>query len=104
MRKKLLRSGWIRSGNAGCAGFWWCGKAANGEMTVMASGSDIAFERWHPCWKPLPEKFIASEQSRDGFDRKNYPPVVGGRTYCCRTEAMALAARAGIPLDVMYDV
>ncbi len=35
-------------------------KAANGEMTVMASGSDIAFRTdWHPCWKPLPEKFIA---------------------------------------------
>lgn len=40
-------------------------KAANGEMTVMASGSDIAFERLAPVLKPLPEKFIASVQNRD---------------------------------------
>ncbi len=104
MRKKLLPLWWIRSGNAGCASFWWCSKSRYGEMTVMASGSDIAFERLAPGWKPLPEKFIASVQNRDWVRRKNYSPVVSGRTYCCRSRSEALAARAGIPLDVMYDV
>ena len=54
-------------------------KAANGEMTVMASGSDIAFERLAPV-------------------------LEAGVHIAAGAEAMALAARAGIPLDVMYDV
>ncbi|XPE23243.1 hypothetical protein ACNKHM_19285 [Shigella sonnei] len=47
-------------------------------MTVIASGSDIAFERLAPVLEPLPEKFIASVRTGTGLDRKNYPPVVAG--------------------------
>lgn len=36
--------------------FLWCGKAANGEMTVMASGSDIAFERLAPVLEAVAGK------------------------------------------------
>ncbi|EEW3552841.1 NAD(P)-dependent oxidoreductase [Escherichia coli] len=62
-------------------------KAANGEMTVMASGSDIAFERLAPVLEA-----VAGKVYRIGAE-----PGLG-------STAMALAARAGIPLDVMYDV
>ena len=58
-------------------------KAANGEMTVMASGSDIAFERLAPVLEA-----VAGKVYRIGAE-----PGLG-----------SLAARAGIPLDVMYDV
>ena len=34
-------------------------KAANGEMTVMASGSDIAFERLAPVLEVVAGKVIA---------------------------------------------
>ena len=57
-------------------------KAANGEMTVMASGSDIAFERL---------------ATGTGFDRKNYPPVVSGRTYCCRSRSDGACSPCGDP-------
>ncbi len=57
-------------------------KAANGEMTVMASGSDIAFERLAPVLEAVAGKSL-SHRCRTGtrFDRKNYSPVVSGRTY-----------------------
>lgn len=80
-------------------------KAANGEMTVMASGSDIAFERLATragsrCRKSL------SHRCRTGtrFDRKIIHQLLAGVHIAAGAEAMALAARAGIPLDVMYDV
>ncbi len=76
-------------------------KAANGEMTVMASGSDIAFERLAPagtragsrCRKSLSHRF----RTGTGFDRKNYPPVVSGRTYCCRSRSDGACSPCGDP-------
>ena len=80
-------------------------KAANGEMTVMASGSDIAFERLAPVLEAVAGKvYRIGGRTGTRFDRKNYSPVVSGRTYAAGAEAMALAPCAGIPLDVMYDV
>ncbi len=38
------------------------------------------------------------------LNRQNYSSTAGWRAYCGGGPAMALAARAGIPLDVMYDV
>ena len=65
-------------------------KAANGEMTIMASGSDIAFERLAPVLEAVAGKIIHQ--------------LLAGVHIAAGAEAMALAARAGIPLDVMYDV
>ena len=80
-------------------------KAANGEMTVMASGSDIAFERLAPVLEAVAGKVyrIAAEPGL-GSNRKNYSPVVSGRTYCCRSRSDGTCSPCGIPLDVMYDV
>ncbi len=60
-------------------------KAANGEMTVMASGSDIALERLAPVLEAVAGKVYRIGAEPNWFDRKNYSPVVSGRTYCCRS-------------------
>ncbi len=46
-------------------------KAANGEMTVMASGSDIAFERLAPVLEAVAGKSLSHRfRTGTGFDRK----------------------------------
>ena len=80
-------------------------KAANGEMTVMASGSDIAFERLVPVLEAVAGKVyrIGAEPGL-GSTVKIIHQLLAGVHIAAGAEAMALAARAGIPLDVMYDV
>ena len=80
-------------------------KAANGEMTVMASGSDIAFERLAPVLEAVAGKVyrIGAEPGL-GSTVKIIHQLLAGVHIAAGAEAMALAARAGIPLDVMYDV
>lgn len=80
-------------------------KAANGEMTIMASGSDIAFERLAPVLEAVAGKVyrIGAEPGL-GSTVKIIHQLLAGVHIAAGAEAMALAARAGIPLDVMYDV
>ncbi len=79
-------------------------KAANGEMTVMASGSDIAFERLAPVLEAVAGKVyrIGAEPGLKSSTIKVLHQLAGVHI-AAGAEAMALAAR-GIPLDVMYDV
>ena len=74
-------------------------KAANGEMTVMASGSDIAFERLAPVLEAVAGKVyrIGSEPGL-GSTVKIIHQLLAGVHIAAGAEAMALAARAGIPL------
>lgn len=71
-------------------------KAANGEMTVMASGSDIAFERLAPVLEAVAGKVyrIGAEPGL-GSTVKNYSPVVSGRTYCCRSRSDGTCSPCG---------
>ena len=80
-------------------------KAATGEMTVMASGSDEAFERLQPVLDAVAGKVyrIGSEIGL-GSTVKIIHQLLAGVHIAAGAEAMALAARAGIPLDTMYDV
>ncbi|WP_058913472.1 L-threonate dehydrogenase [Entomohabitans teleogrylli] len=80
-------------------------KAAAGEMTVMASGSDIAFQGLGPVLDAVAGKVyrIGSEIGL-GSTVKIVHQLLAGVHIAAGAEAMALAARAGIPLDVMYDV
>ncbi len=80
-------------------------KAAAGEMTVMASGSDAAFERLQPVLNAVAGKVyrIGSEIGL-GSTVKIIHQLLAGVHIAAGAEAMALAARAGIPLDTMYDV
>ncbi|XNM54777.1 NAD-binding protein [Escherichia coli] len=80
-------------------------KAANGEMTVMASGSDMAFERLAPVLEAVAGKVyrIGAEPGL-GSTVKIIHQLLAGVHIAAGAEAMALAARAGIPLDVMIYV
>ncbi|WJY15236.1 NAD(P)-dependent oxidoreductase [Pectobacteriaceae bacterium CE90] len=80
-------------------------KAAAGDMTVMASGSDDAFNKLEPVLNAVAGKVyrIGSEIGL-GATVKIIHQLLAGVHIAAGAEAMALAARAGIPLDVMYDV
>lgn len=71
-------------------------KAANGEMTVMASGSDIAFERLAPVLEAVAGKVyrIGAEPGL-GSTVKIIHQLLAGVHIAAGAEAMALAARAG---------
>ncbi|WP_211103974.1 L-threonate dehydrogenase [Skermanella pratensis] len=80
-------------------------KAAAGEMTVMASGSTEAFAKLRPLLDAVAGKVyeIGSEIGQ-GATVKIIHQLLAGVHIAAGAEAMALAARAGIPLDLMYDV
>ncbi len=80
-------------------------KAALGEMTVMASGSEEVFARLKPVLDAVAAKVcrVGSEIGL-GSTVKIIHQLLAGVHIAVGAEAMALAARAGIPLDTMYDV
>ncbi|MBP2170285.1 putative dehydrogenase [Erwinia toletana] len=80
-------------------------KAALGEMTVMASGSEAAFNQLQPVLDAVAGKVyrIGSEIGL-GSTVKIIHQLLAGVHIAAGAEAMALAARAGIPLDTMYEV
>jgi len=80
-------------------------KAAAGEMTVMASGSEAAFERLQPVLDAVAAKvYRIGNEIGLGSTVKIIHQLLAGVHIAAGAEAMALAARAGIPLDTMYDV
>ncbi|SMB81712.1 putative dehydrogenase [Pasteurella testudinis DSM 23072] len=80
-------------------------KAAQGEMTVMASGSAQAFEKLQPVLSAVAGKvYNIGEEIGLGATVKIIHQLLAGVHIAAGAEAMALAARAGIPLDLMYDV
>ncbi len=80
-------------------------KAANGDMTVMASGSDLAFEKLSPVLDAVAGKvYRIGEEIGLGATVKIIHQLLAGVHIAAGAEAMALAARADIPLDIMYEV
>ena len=80
-------------------------KAYQGEMTIMASGSLEAFQALQPVLDATGGKVynIGSEIGL-GATVKIIHQLLAGIHIAAGAEAMALAARANIPLDLMYDV
>jgi len=80
-------------------------KADLGEMTIMAAGSDAAFEKLQPVLDATASKVykIGSEIGL-GATVKIIHQLLAGVHIAVAAEAMALAARANIPLDLMYEV
>ncbi|EWY41903.1 oxidoreductase [Skermanella stibiiresistens SB22] len=80
-------------------------KAAAGEMTVMASGAAETFAKLRPVLDAVAGKVyeIGAEVGL-GATVKIIHQLLAGVHIAAGAEAMALAARAGIPLDLMYDV
>lgn len=80
-------------------------KAAAGEMTVMASGSSVAFEKLQPVLDAVAGKvYNIGEEIGLGSTVKIIHQLLAGVHIAAGAEAMALAAKAGIPLNLMYDV
>ncbi|MDC0609431.1 NAD(P)-dependent oxidoreductase [Vibrio sp.] len=80
-------------------------KAAIGEMTVMASGSQVAFDNLKPVLDAVAAKvYNIGPDIGQGSTVKIVHQLLAGVHIAAGAEAMALAARANIPLDTMYDV
>ena len=80
-------------------------KAASGEMTVMASGSSEAFAGLQPVLEAIASKvYRIGDAIGLGSTVKIIHQLLAGVHIAVGAEAMALAARAGIPLGTMYDV
>jgi len=80
-------------------------KAASGEMTVMASGSDAAFAQLQSVLDPVAAKvYRVGSEIGLGSTVKIIHQLLAGVHIAVGAEAMALAARAGIPLETMYEV
>jgi len=80
-------------------------KASLGEMTVMASGSDQAFTKLAPVLEATASNVyrIGSEIGM-GATVKIIHQLLAGVHIAVGAEAMAMAAKANIPLDTMYEV
>ncbi len=80
-------------------------KATTGDMTIMASGSALAFDMLKPVLDATAAKvYNIGEQIGLGATVKIIHQLLAGVHIAVGAEAMALAARANIPLDLMYDV
>ena len=80
-------------------------KAASGEMTVMASGSDAVFAQLQPVLDAVAAKvYLVGNEIGLGSTVKIIHQLLAGVHIAVGAEAMALAARAGIPLETMYEV
>ncbi len=80
-------------------------KAEAGEMTIMASGAAEVFEKLKPALDATAGKvYKIGDEIGLGSTVKIIHQLLAGVHIAAGAEAMALAARAHIPLDVMYDV
>ncbi|MFM5377540.1 L-threonate dehydrogenase [Aeromonas dhakensis] len=80
-------------------------KAEAGEMTVMAAGADAAFHQMQPVLDAVAGKvYRVGSEPGQGSTVKIVHQLLAGVHIAVAAEAMALASRAGISLDLMYDV
>ncbi|QIY09673.1 NAD(P)-dependent oxidoreductase [Plesiomonas shigelloides] len=80
-------------------------KANAGEMTIMASGPQQAFDMLKPLLDATASKvYNIGKEIGLGATVKIIHQLLAGVHIAAGAEAMALAARANIPLDLMYDV
>ncbi len=80
-------------------------KAAEGRLTVMAAGPDETFDKLEPLLGAVAEKvYRIGPQIGHGAMVKIVHQLLAGVHIAAGAEAMAFAERAGIPLDLMYDV
>ena len=80
-------------------------KANAGEMTVMASGAPETFEALKPVLDAVAGKvYNIGTEFGLGSSVKIVHQLLAGVHIAVAAEAMAMAKKAGIPLDIMYDV
>ncbi|TDQ59380.1 putative dehydrogenase [Mesocricetibacter intestinalis] len=80
-------------------------KAASGEITVMAAGSEAAFNKLQPMLTAVAAKvYNIGAEIGLGATVKIIHQLLAGVHIAAAAEAMALAAKAGIPLALMYEI
>lgn len=80
-------------------------RAAAGEITVMAAGSREAFEKLKPVLDAIAATvFEIGPEIGQGATVKVIHQLLAGVHIAVAAEAMALAGRANIPLETLYEV
>ncbi|MGL5953993.1 MAG: L-threonate dehydrogenase [Providencia rustigianii] len=80
-------------------------KAAEGKLTVMASGESQLFDQLAQVFDAISERlYRVGDEVGLGSTVKTIHQLLAGVHIAVAAESMALAAKAGINLDVMYDI
>jgi putative dehydrogenase len=80
-------------------------KAAEGQLTVMASGPPAAFERCGPLFDAIAGKlYRLGERPGQGSTVKMINQLLAGVHIAAAAEAMALGIKAGADPQVLFDV
>ncbi len=80
-------------------------KAEQGQLTVMASGEPALFEQLKPIFNATTERlYRIGDEIGLGSTVKTIHQLLAGVHIAVAAESMALAAKAGISLDLMYDI
>jgi len=80
-------------------------KATAGELTVMAAGAPSVFEQLESVLSAVASQvYTVGTEIGMGSTVKIIHQLLAGVHIAAGAEAMAMAARANIPLDLMYDV
>ncbi|MDC9593989.1 L-threonate dehydrogenase [Xenorhabdus sp. IM139775] len=80
-------------------------KAMQGQLTIMASGPSELFERLRPIFEVIAERlYHIGDEIGQGSIVKMIHQLLAGVHIAVAAESMALAAKAGIPLDLMYEI
>ncbi|EQB4332780.1 L-threonate dehydrogenase [Providencia stuartii] len=80
-------------------------KAAEGKLTVMASGAPILFELLNEVFEAIAERlYRVGDEVGLGSTVKTIHQLLAGVHIAVAAESMALAAKAGIDLNMMYDI
>lgn len=80
-------------------------KAATGELTFMASGSEAAFDRASPALDAMAAKvYRLGDRPGPGSAVKLVNQLLAGVHIAAACEAMALGAKLGLDLGTLYEV
>ncbi|MBD2813479.1 NAD(P)-dependent oxidoreductase [Xenorhabdus sp. Flor] len=80
-------------------------KAVQGQLTVMVSGSSELFEEMKPIFDVIAERlYYVGNEIGQGSMVKMIHQLLAGVHIAVAAESMAFAAKANIPLDLMYDI
>ncbi len=80
-------------------------RAAQGELTIMASGTPVAFDAARPALEAMAAKVYAlGDAAGQGAAFKMINQLLAGVHIAAASEAMAFAAKQGLDLDKVYEV
>jgi 3-hydroxyisobutyrate dehydrogenase/2-hydroxy-3-oxopropionate reductase len=78
--------------------------AESGNLTFMVGGDQAVFERVRPCFEPMGKKIYYVGANGMGLHAKLTQNLVLALTYEGVCEGLVLAAKAGVPPRLMFDI